>query len=212
MKVLSLNISQPQTIVVNGKSELTGYFKKPVDAIFLGKTDVKNDSVIDREHHGGEDKACYLFGYNHYKFWKELYPNAEYDFGMFGENITLENLDESTLKIGDTFELGEAVIQITQPRQPCYKMGVKFNNQKVVNSFRLAHTPGIYVRVLKEGSVKKNDLLKLIQTDENSPTVLTVYRLIYNKNPTHNELMQIVNNSFVAASLKTYINTKFKLL
>lgn len=211
MKVLSVNISQPTTITVNNKKELTGYFKKSVESIFLGKTDVKNDSVIDREHHGGEDKACYLFGYNHYKFWKELYPNAEYDFGMFGENITVENLDEAKLKIGDTFKLGEAVIQITQPRQPCYKMGVKFNDQKVVNSFRLAQTPGIYVRVLKEGKVQENDELFLIESDKNAPTVLDVYRLIYNKNPTKNELEKVLNNKQIALQLKHYITKKFNL-
>jgi len=211
MKILSVNISEPQTIIINGKSEQTGYFKKPVDAICLGKTDVKNDSVIDREHHGGEDKACYLFGYNHYKFWKELYPNAEYDFGMFGENITIEHLDESTLKIGDTFQLGEAVIQITQPRQPCYKMGVKFNDQKVVNSFRLAHTPGIYVRVLKEGNVVENDEMYLMDSYENAPTVLEVYRIIYNKKPSENELEKIITNTHIAEQLKHYLKKKFNL-
>ena len=209
MKVLSVNIGIPTTIIVNGKEEQTGYFKTPDVSIYLGKTGVKNDSVIDREHHGGEDKACYLFGYNHYKFWKELYPNVEYDFGMFGENITVEHLDEFLLKIGDTFEIGEAVIQITQPRQPCYKMGVKFNDQKIVNSFRLAHTPGIYVRILKEGFVKKNDVLKLIHTEENAPSVLTVYHLIYSKNPNKEELLKVVNNVHLASRLKTYINTKF---
>lgn len=211
MKVLSVNISKPQTITVKGEEEQTGYFKLPVETIFLGKTDVKNDSVVDREHHGGEDKACYLFGYNHYPFWKNKYNNVSLDFGSFGENITLENLDESTLKIGDTFQIGEATIQITQPRQPCYKMGLKFNNQKIVNQFRLAHTPGIYVRVLKEGNVKVNDELLLINSTDDAPTVLAVYRLFYNKNPNKTELTQLINNAHVAERLKQYLIKKFKL-
>lgn len=211
MRVLSVNISKPATITVNGKEEQTGYFKEPVESIFLGKTDVKNDSVIDREHHGGEDKACYLFGYNHYAFWKNNYPKLDFDFGMFGENITVEYLDESTLRIGDTFQLGEAIIQITQPRQPCYKMGVKFNDQKVVKAFRLAHSPGIYVRVLKEGEVKESDELFLIESDESSPTVLAVYQLIYNNNPAKEKLQQIVENKHIAQQLKHYITKKFDL-
>lgn len=211
MKVLSVNTSKPQTITVNGKDEQTGYFKLPVESIYLGKTDVKNDSVVDREHHGGEDKACYLFGYNHYPFWKKKYPNTPFDFGMFGENITVENLDESTLKIGDTFQLGEAIIQITQPRQPCYKMGVKFKNQKIVNQFRKAHTPGIYARVLKEGKVKENDELFLTERDENSPTVLAVYQLIYDKNPDKEKINQLIDNKYIAAKLKQYITNKFNL-
>lgn len=211
MKVLSVNISKPQTIIVNGKEELTGYFKNPVETIYLGKTDVKEDSVVDREHHGGEDKACYLYGFNHYEFWKNKYPQTAFGFGMFGENITVENIDESTLRIGDTFEIGEAIIQITQPRQPCYKMGIKFNNQKVVNEFRLSNFPGIYVRVLKEGNVKTNDELKLIDRDNASPTVLEVYRLIYESKPNQEKLNQLIENKFIATSLKQYIQKKYTL-
>ncbi|MBE7442664.1 MAG: MOSC domain-containing protein [Flavobacteriales bacterium] len=211
MKVLSVNISKPQTITVNGKEELTGYFKNPVETIYLGKTDVKEDSVVDREHHGGENKACYLYGFNHYEFWKNKYPQTAFDFGMFGENITVENIDESTLRIGDTFEIGEAIIQITQPRQPCYKMGIKFNNQKVVNEFRLSNFPGIYVRVLKEGNVKTNDELKLIDRDNASPTVLEVYRLIYESKPNQEKLNQLIENKFIATSLKQYIQKKYTL-
>jgi len=211
MKVLSVNISKPQTITVNGKEELTGYFKNPVETIYLGKTDVKEDSVVDREHHGGENKACYLYGFNHYEFWKNKYPQTAFDFGMFGENITVENIDESTLRIGDTFEIGEAIIQITQPRQPCYKMGIKFNNQKVVNEFRLSDFPGIYVRVLKEGNVKTNDELKLIDRDNASPTVLEVYRLIYESKPNQEKLNQLIENKFIATSLKQYIQKKYTL-
>lgn len=211
MKVLSVNISNPQTITVNGKEEQTGYFKNPVKTIYLGKTDVRDDSVVDREHHGGEDKACYLYGFNHYEFWKNKYPQTAFDFGMFGENITVENIDESTLKIGDTFEIGEAIIQITQPRQPCYKMGIKFNNQKVVNEFRLSDFPGIYVRVLKEGNVKTKDELKLIDRDNASPTVLDVYRLIYESKPNQEKLNQLIENKFIATSLKQYIQKKYTL-
>lgn len=211
MKVISVNISVPTTITVNGKQEKTGYYKKPVNTIFLGKKGVKNDSVIDREHHGGEDKACYLFGFNNYNYWKEQYPNMDFDFGMFGENITIEQLDESVLKIGDTFEIGKAIIQITQPRQPCYKMGVKFNDPKIVNLFRSSHTPGIYARVIKEGNVAENTVMKLINSYENAPTVLEVYRLIYSKKPNKVELEKVINNVHIAAKLKHYIIKKFDL-
>ncbi|HRP61309.1 MAG TPA: MOSC domain-containing protein, partial [Vicingus sp.] len=146
---------------------------------------------------------------NHYEFWKNKYPQTAFDFGMFGENITVENIDESTLRIGDTFEIGEAIIQITQPRQPCYKMGIKFNNQKVVNEFRLSDFPGIYVRVLKEGNVKTNDELKLIDRDNASPTVLEVYRLIYESKPNQEKLNQLIENKFIATSLKQYIQKKY---
>jgi MOSC domain-containing protein YiiM len=211
MQVLSVNISLPQTIIVNGKEEKTGYFKTPVKSIFLKENGVENDSVVDKIHHGGVDKACYLFGYNHYPYWQKQYPNLEFNFGMFGENITVEKLDESALRIGDTFQLGKAIIQITQPRQPCYKMGIKFNNPNMVNDFRLAHTSGVYVKVLKEGAVKEKDKLQLVKRLDTAPTVLEVYRLIYSENPKKEQLLQVVDNPYIANRLKNYIIKKFKL-
>lgn len=211
MQVLSVNISLQQTIIVNGKEEKTGYFKTPVKSIFLKENGVEDDSVVDKIHHGGVDKACYLFGYNHYPYWQKQYPNLEFNFGMFGENITVEKLDESALRIGDTLQLGKAIIQITQPRQPCYKMGIKFNNPNMVNDFRLAHTSGIYVRVLKEGAVKEKDKLQLVKRLDAAPTVLEVYRLIYSENPKKEQLLQVVDNPYIANRLKNYIIKKFEL-
>lgn len=209
MKVLSVNISKPTTIVVNGEERQTGFLKKTVEqAIYLGKTGVLHDSVMDRVHHGGEDKACYLYGFNHYNYWEKQYPEVNFDFGMFGENITVDTLDESLLKIGDTFQVGEAIIQITQPRQPCYKIGIKFNDQKIVKLFRLAHSPGIYVRVLQEGWVNKWDELRLIESHKETATVLEIYRLIYARRVDKNDIKKAMNNPFIASRLKEYISKK----
>ena len=210
MKVLSVNISESQTIVVNGKEEQTGYFKKSVDqSIFLGETDVKNDVVIDRIHHGGIDKACYLYGFNHYEFWKKQFPDLNFKYGMFGENITLSNLNESELKIGDVFQIGSATIQISQPRQPCYKMGIKFNDQNIVKQFRLANNPGIYVRILNEGFVTKNDKLVLINSNKKAQTVAEIYRIIYHNKPEIMDIEKAINNPFLAQKLKDYLANKF---
>jgi len=130
---------------------------------------------------------------------------------LFGENITVDLLNEAELKIGTIFQLGEAKIQISQPRQPCYKMGVRFNNQKVVKQFRLAAFPGIYVRVLEEGFVRKGAILKVIESPENELTVLEIYRLIYSEKPSKNELIKAVQSKFLAENLKKYIINKFEL-
>lgn len=212
MKILSVNISKPTSVFVKGKEIKTGYFKNPVEqAIYLGKTDVTNDSVIDRVHHGGLDKACYLYGYNHYKFWKTKYPNLEFDFGMFGENITVENLDETRIKIGDIFKVGDAKIQVSQPRQPCYKMGLKFKDPKIVNTFRSTTYSGIYVRVLTEGFVKKGDTLDLIEKDENAQTVSEIFKLIYSTKPENADLEKAISNPFLADHIKEKFTNKFKL-
>lgn len=210
MKVISVNIGVSQKIEWEGKEFRTGYFKKEVQSIFLSKAGVKNDVVLDTVNHGGADKAVYLFGYNHYSYWQKKYPEFNSAYGMFGENITIEYLDETLVKIGDSFQIGEALVQVTQPRQPCFKMGIKFNNQKIVKEFRLSHTPGIYVRVLKEGWVSKNDLLKQVSANNNAPTVLETFRLIYDANPDKEKLLQLVNNPHLAEKVKEYLINKVK--
>jgi len=92
MKVISVNIGKKQTVIWKGKTYETGIYKYPVeDTIFLGKEDVVNDDVIDREHHGGANQAVYVYGKNHYAYWQNLYPNLEFNYGMFGENLTISN-------------------------------------------------------------------------------------------------------------------------
>lgn len=167
MKVISTNISEPKTITWKGKKEQTGIFKKSVNEIYLGKTDVEKDAVIDRKYHGGIDRACYIYSANHYEFWKSKYPDLDWHLGMFGENLTIENLNETELFIGDTFEIGEAIIQISEPRMPCYKLGIRFNTPKIIKEFTNSTFCGSYARVLKEGIVKPNDELKLIEKKSN---------------------------------------------
>lgn len=209
MKVVSVNISKPQEITVNGKPEITGYFKTAVDApVYLTKNNVTNDFVADTVHHGGIDKACYLYGLNNYQYWKNKYPDLDYEYGIFGENITLDVLDESKLKIGDTFKIGDAIIQVSQPRQPCYKLGFRFNDQKIVNEFRLASCPGAYVRVLQDGKIKKGDALQLIESFNTTQTVLDIYRLVYKQTLMQHEANEALNNPYLANNVKTYLTKK----
>ena len=136
MKIVSTNIGNKVSFDWSGKTVETGIFKKPVNVpILLGHTDVANDTVCDRENHGGIDKACYFYGANHYSFWKEKYPNLKFEFGMFGENITLDNIDETIIRIGNIYQVGNAIVQISEPRIPCFKLGYKFNAQLIIKEF-----------------------------------------------------------------------------
>jgi len=180
MKVISTNIGSPTTITWNGKEEQTGIFKYPVaEPLFLGKIDVAKDSVIDRVHHAGVNKACYLFSKNHYAYWKNLYPNLDWDWGMFGENLTVSNWDESKIRIGDIYKLGTALVQVSQPREPCYKLGVRFKDQGILKKYIDYGFPGTYVRILEEGKVKKGDELVLVEQSKNELTVKEFYNLLY---------------------------------
>ena len=182
MKVIATNISKGTTINWHGKEEKTGIFKTPTTApIFLGKTDVEKDIVVDRKYHGGLDKACYLFSAEEYTYWKELYSNLDWDWGMFGENLSIEGLDEAQIRIGDIYRIGSALVQISQPREPCYKLGVRFQTQNILKQFIDRSYPGTYVRILEEGLVSQGDSMILEEQSENSLTVQQFYILLFAK-------------------------------
>lgn len=179
MEVISTNLSQPTTIKWRGREIKTGIYKKPVqESIFLGKEDVRNDTVIDRKHHGGEFKACYLFGAEYYPDWKVKFPHLKWDWGMFGENLTVQGLNEAELHIGAVYKLGVATVQISEPRQPCYKLGIKFGTQLVIKEFINYGHPGTYVKILEEGEVKKGDSLVLLKDNEDAITTKQYNELV----------------------------------
>lgn len=198
MQVISTNIGSPTTFEWNGKKEQTGIFKYPTtDSLFLTKNDVSKDTVIDRVHHAGINKACYLFSADQYTFWKGLYPNLEWDWGMFGENLTVEGLDESKMRVGDIYKIGGALVQVSQPREPCYKLGVRFGTQEVLRQFIDRNHSGTYVRILEEGKVQKGDALKLQQQSENTLTVQQFYELMFAKEKSKDMLQLFMSNESV---------------
>ena len=195
MKITSTNIAKPTTIIWNGKEVITGIYKTPTNqSIYLGKHNVTGDEVTDRKHHGGEFKACYLFSENHYEYWKNLYPNLDWNWGMFGENLTVSDLDETKIKIGDIYKVGGALIQITQPREPCFKFGVKFGSQLAIKHFIDFGFSGTYVRVLEDGLVKIGDTFQLVKQAENSITTYQFFDLLFSKEKNKNLIKLILNN------------------
>ncbi len=176
MKVVSVNIGERISIDYKGKIIETGIFKYPVEkSIFLGDEDVEGDAVIDRKYHGGIDQAVYAYSENHYEFWKQLYPNLEWQYGMFGENLTISNLEETEIYVGDTYKLGEVIIEVTKPREPCMKLGLRFGTQKVLKQFWNSSKCGIYFKVLQTGKVTKGDEMVLVKKAVNTPTIAEVY-------------------------------------
>ncbi len=201
MKIISTNIAEPKTINWNGKEVTTGLFKYSVeDGIFLGTEDVDNDHVIDRRYHGGADKACYLYSADHYPYWKERYPSLEMPWGMFGENLTIEGLHEAEVNIGDIYKIGETVVQVTQPRQPCFKLEFRFNDKKIVRQFVDSGFSGVYVRVLEKGKVKAGDTIKPVEK-KNALSIQKVYELLY-ATQFDRIVEQAVNDPFIADSCK----------
>ncbi|MEQ8216728.1 MAG: MOSC domain-containing protein [Arenibacter sp.] len=195
MKVISTNIGTATTFLWNGREEQTGIFKYPTEeALFLGKVDVLKDTVIDRVHHAGINKACYLFASDHYPYWKGMYPELNWDWGMFGENLTVEGLDESQMRIGDIYSIGSALVQVSQPREPCYKLGVRFGNAKILKEFIDYGYSGTYVRILEEGQVKNGDELILQEKSQNTLTVRECFQIILAKEKDPILLQKAINN------------------
>ncbi|WP_196885770.1 MOSC domain-containing protein [Aureivirga sp. CE67] len=176
MKVLSVNLGERKKVIWKGKEIETGIFKYPVDKpIFVNKEHVDDDAVVDRKYHGGEQKALYVYGFNHYEFWQKHYPELEFSHGMFGENITVENLDEHEIKTGDVYKIGEAIIEATIPREPCYKLGIRFDDAKVVKQFFLEDKPGVYFKIIQAGNVQSGDILELVEKAENAKSINEIY-------------------------------------
>jgi MOSC domain-containing protein YiiM len=176
MIVKSVNIGEKKVLNYKGKIVETGIFKYPAEgAIFLGEKDVENDAVIDRRYHGGIEKAVYGYSENHYEYWKNLYPNLAWDYGMFGENLTISNLEETEIYVGNTYQLGDVILEVTKPREPCFKLGLRFGTQAVLKQFWNSSKSGIYFKVLKTGKVAVGDALVLIKKAENTPTIAQVY-------------------------------------
>jgi len=195
MKITSTNIAKPTSIIFNGRTVITGIYKTPtLLPVFLGKENVEGDEVSDRNVHGGEFKACYLFSENQYAYWKRLYPDLNWDWGMFGENLTVKNLDETKINIGDIYKLGTALVQITQPREPCFKFGVKFGSQHVLQQFIEHGHPGTYVRILKEGFVKIGDILVLVEPAKNSLSTAQFFNLLFAENKDQDLIKKAIVN------------------
>lgn len=203
MKVIATNIGEAVEIEWRGQKELTGIYKYPVDEpIFLGLEDVEKDRVMDRKYHGGLEKACYLYGKEQYAYWKERYPDADWGWGFFGENLTVEGIDESRIHIGDIFRIGEAVIQVTQPRQPCYKLGIRAGNQQIVADFWDSPYPGVYVRVLEPGAVKTGDDMQLLESASTNMTLAECFALFTRERSNVEKLREAVAIPEMAASCR----------
>ncbi|PKQ69566.1 sulfurase [Labilibaculum manganireducens] len=203
MKVVSTNIGKSVEINYHGQIEKTGMYKYAVDqAIFLGKEDVVKDAVIDRRYHGGADKACYWYSEKHYTFWKDKFPNLDWNYGMFGENLTISDLDEGDIKIGDVFQIGNARVQVTQPRQPCYKLNYRFDCNSMVRRFIDAGFPGVYIRVIEEGEVRQGDELILLERREESLSIREVYNLLYESSKDRLKLEKALSDPALATSCK----------
>lgn len=187
MKVLSVNVGLPRKILFNGQIITTAIFKDPVKGpIMLRKLNLDGDKQADLTVHGGLDKAVYSYPVEHYDYWRKQFPNTDLVWGMFGENFTTEGLLEDAVNVGDQFHIGSAKLVATQPRMPCYKLGVRFGRMDVIRRFMASGGPGIYFKILQEGEVETGNKIKIIRRDKNNVTVKDIVSLYIARNDIDN--------------------------
>lgn len=179
MRVVSVNVSMGETVVWQGKAVKTSIFKKPVlKSVMVRRMNIDGDRQSDLAVHGGEFKAVYAYSLDHYAWWKgrlgkDLPP------GMFGENLTVEGLDEEDVCVGDHYQVGGAVLEAVQPRLPCLKLAIRFADPSMVKSFLESQRWGVYLRVVQEGELKVLDEFVRLRRGEGSFSIPELARLYF---------------------------------
>jgi MOSC domain-containing protein YiiM len=179
MKLLSLNCGLPREVVWHGTNVTTSIFKEAVTGrVALRKLNLDGDRQSDLRVHGGEHKAVYCYPIEHYAYWREELPGRDLPMGAFGENFTMDGgPDEDSTYIGDRFSVGTAEVVVTQPRLPCYKLGIRFGNDEMVKWFLASGRTGFYLAVTHEGEVGAGDEMRLIGREADSIPVSAITRL-----------------------------------
>ncbi|MBI1999613.1 MAG: MOSC domain-containing protein [candidate division NC10 bacterium] len=216
MKLISVNVGLPREVVYKGKTVKTGIFKEPVPGrVQVHRLNLDGDRQADLSVHGGPSKAVYAYPSEHYGYWRQELPGMDLPWGMFGENFTTEGLLEDLVNIGDRFRVGSAEVMVTEPRLPCYKLGVKFGREDIVKRFLQSGRTGFYVAVLQEGEVGAGDGIERIGRDRNSIPVPDITRLYITRNYSPADLQILQRATQLAAlpeSWREYFREKVDLV
>lgn len=178
MKIMQINVGRPRLVMRNGEPVSTAIYKEPVAGrVVLRTLNLDGDRQADLSVHGGPEKAVYGYPSEHYAFWKRELPQMDLPWGMFGENFTTEGMFETELHVGDRFRIGSAKVMVTQPRMPCYKLGIRFGRNDMLRRFLASELSGFYFSVLEEGEVGAGDEFELLEKNESGVRVVEVTRL-----------------------------------
>ena len=184
MKILSINTSPPKKINFKNKIVNTSIFKEPKNVeLSVTKNGLEGDRQADLLAHGGIDKAIYAYSYKHYEYWGNfLRKDFSEEYGLVGENLTIDDFDEKNIFIGDEFRISKAILKVTQPRIPCYKISIKMNEKNFMKYFIEHNYLGIYMKVINDGIIKKGDEIELTYREPNSMTVYDISMLLFADN------------------------------
>lgn len=184
MHVVSINVGRPREVLWRGIPVQTSIFKDPVDGpVMIRRLNLDGDQQSDLTVHGGRDKAVYGYAAEHYEYWRQQLPTISFVHGHFGENLTTYGLSEDTLCIGDQLQVGAAVLTVTQPRLPCYKLTIRFDREDMIKRFLISRHSGFYFSVAQEGEVHPRACIEFLHRDPNRLTVAELNQLYLGKQP-----------------------------
>ena len=221
MKLVSVNVGLPREVMWHGISVTTGIFKEPVQGrVALRKLNLDGDRQADLTVHGGRHKAVYCYPLAHYDYWRKELAGREVPIAMFGENFTVDasasqGMLEDSVHLGDQFSVGSAEVIVSQPRLPCYKLGVRFQADDMVRRFLASGRTGFYFAVAREGEVGAGDELKLIARDPNTVPVSQITRLYIAKRYGDDDATWVQRALQVAAfpeSWKEYFRERLQMM
>ncbi|HEY4273695.1 MAG TPA: MOSC domain-containing protein [Candidatus Udaeobacter sp.] len=194
MKLLSVNVGFPRELQWNRRTARTSIFKSPVAGrVPVRKLNLDGDQQSDLRVHGGVDKAVYVYPSEHYAFWRDELPGVDLRWGAFGENFTTEGaLEDKAVHIGDRFRMGSAEFVVTQPRMPCFKLGIRFGRPDIIKRFLHSGRNGFYLSVAEEGEVAAGDTIELVASEENGVTVADIVEL-YTADAANQDLLHRVS-------------------
>ncbi len=179
MKVMTVSVGLPQLVKVGNEGFVsTAIFKQPVQGrVKVGELNLEGDAQADLTVHGGWSKAVYVYPGEHYEFWRKELPEMELGDSQFGENLTTDGLLETELFIGDRLRIGTAEFVVTEPRMPCYKLGIKFGRKDILRRFLQSRRSGFYLAVTETGDLASGDKIEILSRDENKVTVTDIVRV-----------------------------------
>jgi MOSC domain-containing protein YiiM len=209
MKIVSVNVGMPREIVLRGMHFETGIFKKPVDGpVMIREMNLDGDAQADLTVHGGAEKAVYGYAVEHYDFWRMELPEVSFSWGQFGENLTTEGLMEDALYIGDRLKVGSAILMVTQPRMPCYKLELRFDRLDMIKRFMASGRSGFYFSVVEPGEVSARSNVEFVSRDPNRITVADIVSLIRSRSVDRDLLKRATKVSALPESWKEYLLDK----
>ena len=204
-QLVSLNIGLPRHVRWKGRSVLTGIFEEPVSKpVVARRLNLDGDRQADLTVHGGVDKAVYVYPSEHYPLWQQELAPMDLPYGMFGENLTTQGLNEENVLIGERFGIGEAVFVVRQPRQPCYKLAVRFDRIDMLRRFVQSRRTGWYFAVEQEGPITVGDSITRLGAPSESLSIAAVAELLFTNMPNLEHLRIAATLPDLAEDVRTY--------